>query len=49
MPIACHPIIWEVEAGGSEFQENYQSHKEFEISLGYIGFCLKRQTNMLNE
>lgn len=30
----------EVEAGGTEVQGYLQLHKELEVSLGYIKFCL---------
>lgn len=42
----CHPIIRELEAGGSEIQNHPQLCSKFEASLSYPRPCFKKYINM---
>ena len=40
----CRSSIWEIEAGGSEFPDHLWLYWEFEVRMGHIRPCLKKET-----
>lgn len=46
---ACHPGIWETDAGGSETQSHPLLHSKFEANLDYMRSCQERKGNKSKE
>ena len=45
---ACNLSTWEVEAGGLVTGDHLLLHRDFEVNLNYMSFCLKKKKTGLS-